>query len=189
MWECPCVAFVDLIFFSFFFFGGRTVLGFDACHLFPQHMLAISPLIVGVQLCGCMTCALSQEGTWLPVMGALVVVVSHACFKEGGGSDLHQLTGPLEVVVAPVCACLWSLRWQHQLIPTPGAHAGSTLPPQSIQRKKLLWGPAPQLECLQQCHLKRAYFFYFKIFYLSICFWLCWVFITAHRLSLVVSRG
>ena len=143
---------------NFFFFGRRTVLGFDACHLFPQHMLAIFPLIGGVQLCGCMAYALSQESTWLPVTGALAVVVSQAYFKEGGGSDLHQLTGPLDVVVASVCACLWGLRWQHQLTPTPGAHAGSTLPPQSTQRK-LLWGLAPQLECPQQCHLKRAYFF------------------------------
>ena len=109
-----------------------------------------------------------QEGTWLPVMGDLAVVVSQAYFKEGGGSDLHQLTAPLEMVVASVRACLWGLRWQHQLTPIPGAHVGSTLPPQSTQIKKRLWGPAPQLECPQQCHLKRAYLFYFKIFNLFI---------------------
>ena len=101
----------------------------------------------------------------------------HRCLGSGGepgilqgrwGSDLHQLTGPLDVVVASVCACLWGLRWQHQLTPTPGAHAGSTLPPQSTQRK-LLRGPALQLECPQQCYLKRAYYCYFKLFiYLSI---------------------
>ena len=66
-------------------FGRRTVLGFDVCHLFPQHMLAVFPLIGGVQLCGCMAYALSQESTWLPVTGALAVVVSQAYFKEGGG--------------------------------------------------------------------------------------------------------
>ena len=51
MWECPSVAFVDL--FIYLFIGRRTVLGFDACHLFPQHILAVFPLIGGVQLCGC----------------------------------------------------------------------------------------------------------------------------------------
>ena len=45
MWECPSVAFVDL--FIYLFFGRRTILGFDACHLFPQHILAVFPLIGG----------------------------------------------------------------------------------------------------------------------------------------------
>ena len=148
-------------------FGRRTVLGFDVCHLFPQHMLAIFPLM-GV--CSCV-------GVWHVHSPGRHLAPSHGCLGSGGepgilqgrwGSDLHQLTGPLDVVVASVCACLWGLRWQHQLTPTPGAHAGSTLPPQSTQRK-LLWGPALQLECPQQCYLKRAYYCYFKLFiYLSI---------------------
>ena len=91
--------------FNFFFFGRRTVLGFDACHLFPQHMLAIFPLM-GCAVVWVYGMCILQEGTWLPVMGALAVVVSQAYFKEGGGSDLHQLTAPLEMVVASVRACL-----------------------------------------------------------------------------------
>ena len=43
MWECPCVACVDLI-----FFGARAVFSVAGCHLFPQCMLAIIPLIGGV---------------------------------------------------------------------------------------------------------------------------------------------
>ena len=43
MWECPCVACVDLI-----FFGARAVFSMDACHLFPQCMLATNLLIGGV---------------------------------------------------------------------------------------------------------------------------------------------
>ena len=119
-------------------------------------------------MCGCMACALSQEGTWLSVMGALASGGEPCILQGRWGSDLHQLTGPLEVVVSSVCGCLWSLKWQHQLTPTLGAHVGSTLPPQSTQTKKCLWGPAPQLECPQQCHLKRAYFCYFKFIYLFI---------------------
>ena len=118
-------------------------------------------------MCGCMACALSQEGTWLSVMGALASDGEPCILQGRWGSDLHQLTGPSEVVVSSVCGCLWSLKWQHQLTPTLGAHVGSTLPPQSTQRK-LLWGPAPQLECPQQCYLKRAYYCYFKFFYLFI---------------------
>ena len=119
-------------------------------------------------MCGCMACALSQEGTWLSVMSALASDGEPCILQGRWGSDLHQLTGPLELVVSSVCGCLWSLKWQYQLTPTLGAHVGSTLPPQSTQTKKCLWGPAPQLECPQQCHLKRAYLFYFKIFNLFI---------------------
>ena len=44
MWECSCVAFVGLI-----FFGARAVFSLDACHLFPQCMLAVViPLLGGV---------------------------------------------------------------------------------------------------------------------------------------------
>ena len=43
MWERPCVACVGLI-----FFGVRAVFSMDACHPFPQCMLAIIPLMGGV---------------------------------------------------------------------------------------------------------------------------------------------
>ena len=43
MWGCPCVACVGLI-----FFGERAVFIMDACHLFPQCMLAIIPMVGGV---------------------------------------------------------------------------------------------------------------------------------------------
>ena len=39
MWEHPCVAYMSLVFFV------RAVFGVNACHLFPQCMLAIIPLI------------------------------------------------------------------------------------------------------------------------------------------------
>ena len=48
MWEHPFVACVGLT-----FFGVRGVFGLDACHLFPQHVLAITPLIGGVQAYRC----------------------------------------------------------------------------------------------------------------------------------------
>ena len=40
MWEHPCVSCVGLI-----FFGASIVFSIDDCHLFPQCMLAIIPLI------------------------------------------------------------------------------------------------------------------------------------------------
>ena len=40
MWEYPCMAYVHLI-----IFGARAVFSMDACHLFPQCMLAVIPLI------------------------------------------------------------------------------------------------------------------------------------------------
>ena len=43
MWECPCVACMGLV-----FFGARAVFSMDACHLFPQCVLADIPLIGGV---------------------------------------------------------------------------------------------------------------------------------------------
>ena len=43
MWECLCVACMGLI-----FFGARAFYSIDVCHLFPQCMLAIIPLIGGV---------------------------------------------------------------------------------------------------------------------------------------------
>ena len=43
MWEHPCVASVGLI-----FFGATVVFSIDVCHLFPQCMLTIIPLIGGV---------------------------------------------------------------------------------------------------------------------------------------------
>lgn len=47
-----------------------ALFGLDACHPFPQHVLAIIPLIVGVQVHGQNTCP--QEGTgssWLLIEG------------------------------------------------------------------------------------------------------------------------
>ena len=78
MWECPSVAFVDLIFF--FFFGRRTVLGFDACHLFPQHMLAIFPLM-GV--CSCV-------GVWHVHSPGRHLAPSHGWFGSGGEPGILQ---------------------------------------------------------------------------------------------------
>ena len=43
MWEHPCVVSLCLI-----FFGVRAAFSMDFCHLFPQCMLAIIPLIAGV---------------------------------------------------------------------------------------------------------------------------------------------
>ena len=43
MWEHPCVACVGLI-----FFGARAFFCMNVCHLFPQCMLAVIPLIGGV---------------------------------------------------------------------------------------------------------------------------------------------
>ena len=43
MWECPCVACMGLV-----FFGVKAVFSVDACHLFPQCMLAVIPLTGGV---------------------------------------------------------------------------------------------------------------------------------------------
>ena len=43
MWECLCVACVGLI-----IFGVRAVFSIDACHLFPQLMLAVIALIGSV---------------------------------------------------------------------------------------------------------------------------------------------
>ena len=53
-------------------FGVRAVFGLDAFHLFSQRVLAVIPLIRGVQVCRCMACAGSQEGMgrgWLLVAG------------------------------------------------------------------------------------------------------------------------
>ena len=62
MREHPCVACVDII-----FFGVRAVFGFDACHLFPQHVLTIMPLIgdVQVQTHSCYQEGRSTVGSWL----------------------------------------------------------------------------------------------------------------------------
>lgn len=45
MWEHPCVAWC-----GFNIFGARDVFRMDACHLFPHCMLAIIPLLGGVQM-------------------------------------------------------------------------------------------------------------------------------------------
>ena len=43
MWERPCVVSMGLM-----FFGVRAVFSMDACHVFPQCMLDVIPLIGGV---------------------------------------------------------------------------------------------------------------------------------------------
>ena len=43
MWGCPCVACLGLI-----FFGMGAVFSIDACHVFPQCMFVLIPLIGGV---------------------------------------------------------------------------------------------------------------------------------------------
>lgn len=60
---------------------------------------------------------------------------------EGGGRDLHLFTGRL--VVAVVCSCPWSLRWQQWLASAPAACEGGALLPKSAQRKMLLWRACP----------------------------------------------
>ena len=64
----------------FFFFGRRTVLGFDACHLFPQHMLAIFPLM-GV--CSCV-------GVWHVHSPGRHLAPSHGCLGSGGEPGILQ---------------------------------------------------------------------------------------------------
>ena len=95
----------------------------DACHLFPQHVLAIIPLIGGVQVHGLHT--RSQEGRgsgWLLVAGPSaeaagctyswggrgsgwhlavgLLAAAGGCMHPwgGGGSGWHQVTGPLVLV-------------------------------------------------------------------------------------------
>ena len=53
---------------------------------------------------------------------------------EGGGRDLHLFTGRL--VVAVVCSCLWSLRWQQWLASAPAACEGGALLPKSTHPEK-----------------------------------------------------
>ena len=75
----------------------RAVFGLDACHLFPQPVLAIISLIRGVQMHGPHT--RSQEGGgsgWLQVVGPLAKAAGCTYFQEGGGSGWCRVTGPLE---------------------------------------------------------------------------------------------
>ena len=75
MWECPSVAFVDL--FIYLFIGRRTVLGFDACRLFPQHILAVFPLIGSVVgIGGCKACVGYEVG--FPLCSVAVTILSGA---------------------------------------------------------------------------------------------------------------
>ena len=66
MREHSCIARMGLI-----FFGMRAVFGLDPCSLFPQCLLAIIPLIGGVQVRG--SCTLQvRRGQWLaPSSGTL----------------------------------------------------------------------------------------------------------------------
>ena len=106
--ERPWVACVGLI-----FFGVRTVTGLGACCLFPQHVLAVIPLIEDAQVCDL-----------------------HR-LQEGGGSSWCPIPGPSAAAAA--CVCLWSRRWEQRLTPAPGVCVGGALLPESVRRKKLLW--------------------------------------------------
>ena len=109
MRECLWVACV-----SFIFFGMRAVTGLGACCLFPQHMLAVIPLIEDVQ------------------------VSDLHRLQEGGGSSWCPIPGPSAAAAAAACVCLWSLRWEQRLTPAPGVCVGGALLPEIVQRKKLL---------------------------------------------------
>ena len=84
MLEHSCVACVGLM-----FFGVREVFGLDVCHvchLFTQHVLAIIPLIEGVQVC--YPCMLPvRHGQWLaPSCGTLCS--SGLCLPLGSEVDM-----------------------------------------------------------------------------------------------------
>ena len=96
--------------------------------LAPSHRALISS-------CGGRT---HSRGSWPQIIGPSAVAGS-AGSQEGGGSDLH----PCSEDPWHVRTRLWSLRWQLQLTPAPGAHVGGALPPASKQRKKLLWRACP----------------------------------------------
>ena len=83
---------------------------FDVCCLFPQRVRAAIPLM-GV--CRCVARTYSQGGGdsgWCPVVGPSTA--------------------------AAVRTHLWSLRWQWQVMPAPGALAGGALPPASTCLEK-----------------------------------------------------
>ena len=84
-----------------------------------------------------------------PQIAGPSAVAGHAGSWEGGGSDLHPLTGPAAVAAA-VHTYLWSPRWQPRLASAPGAHGGGALSPASAQRKKLLWQAHLLLSCPSQ---------------------------------------
>ena len=127
----------------------RALFGLDACHPFPQHVLAIIPLIVGVQVHGQNTCF--QEGTgssWLLVEGP-----EQAGAEIGTRSQdpwFWQFMHTPGTVKAVTCTCSQDPQWwQHSLSPLesematvahslPIVHSGSALP-----QKKLLWWSCP----------------------------------------------
>ena len=106
--------------FNFFFFWHEGSYWFGCFAVFfPQHVLAVIPLIEDAQVCDL-----------------------HR-LQEGGGSSWCLIPGPSAAAAA--CVCLWSLRWEQRLTPAPGACVGGALLPESMRRKKLLWQSPPFL--------------------------------------------
>lgn len=69
MWEHPCVALI--------FLGARAVCSLDACHRFPQHLLAVLPLLGRVADVVSSTCS----GHWAgPPCSVVVIGLSGARF-------------------------------------------------------------------------------------------------------------
>ena len=69
----------------------------------------------------------------------------------------------------------WELNWERGL---------ESLSIQYMHKFTYFTTPQPCLASPSKCHLS-----YYFIFYIFIYFWLNWVFVAAHRLSLVVARG
>ena len=127
-----------------YFFGMRAGFGLDTCCLFPQRVLAVIPLIGGVQVPG--PCTLpGRWGQWL-VPGCSTLGGRPHSSQEGGGSDQCPLAGCSAVVA--VHAHLWSPRWQRWLVLIPGARVGGALPPNSMCGERNSYsGTAPCLAC------------------------------------------
>ena len=63
----------------------RVVFGLDACCFFPQCVLAVFPLVVGMQVHGLCTCFQEDGGrSWIPVVG-LLAEVAGCMHSQGGG--------------------------------------------------------------------------------------------------------
>ena len=74
---CVCVCVCTLL-------GERAVFSMNVCHLFPQRMLAITPLVGGVGWCG------DQSLPWILSLGGppLCSVVVTALSGEGSAPEL-----------------------------------------------------------------------------------------------------
>ena len=108
--------------------------------------------------------------------GNRVILLLDACLREGNPAGvlgtLDQTPGQSGITPTPASLC-----------PVPLLKGSSAL---------TLGGHLLFFVCGQKCFgLCCAFFFFFLInlFYSFIYFWLCWVFIAAHGLSLVAASG